>query len=199
MISTMKFFLALCASLAVVLSTAQTANPDHAAQCDAIMKKVERLDMLNLILPLLLEKDQIKKLLPAIEKARQNVRIAQQKEYEELKKLEPELDKMLSEAENKDEIPKREYILNAYSTIRRLYTARRLIADGNTQIVLEEFKKVANKGQQKTAAGSLTAAQIGFNGKPEELTDDIRLEAFVREVLLHPSVYEILRKLSVRN
>lgn len=194
----MRFLLASLLALSVALSGAQSSGSDKAKDSDAIMKKIEKLDIFNLVLPLLLEKDQLKKLLPSIEKARENVRIANEKEYEELKKLEPQLNLMISEAENKDEVPKREVITAAYSTVRKLYTARRLIVQMNTALVLEQFKKIANAGQLKTAAGSMTAAQLGFTGKPEDFTEEMRIEGFVRDVLLHPAAYEILRKLSVR-
>jgi DNA polymerase/3'-5' exonuclease PolX len=195
----MKWMWAAVAALSLVSGAMaqSTADAERARQSTEVMNKVQKLDLMNMVLPLLFTKEQYRQLLPAIEKARENVRQAEKQEADELKKLEPSLTAALKEAEEKGEVPKAEVLNEARSTLRRLGTARMLISQMNTENVMEAFMKVANAGQRKTAANSLRPAEFGITTKPEEMTEEAKLRIFVREILLHPLTYDVMRKLSI--
>lgn len=188
---------ALALSL-VTLGNTQTITPEQmAAQSDAIFIKNLKLDLYNQILPILFTKEQLRAILPAIERARQTVRETEKLEYAELKKLEKDLDAALKDAETNNKIPPPELMTRISNTLKKLGAARQLIAQMNTQGVMDAFMKAANAGQHKAAANSLNLALIMPGVKPEDVKDEDKIRIYVREVLLHPDAYEILRKLSL--
>lgn len=179
------------------MGNAQTTPEDRAAKSSAIFEKNIKLDLYNQILPLLFTKEQFRAVLPAIERTRQRVRETEKLEYEELRKLEGEMDAALKKATDNQAIPPPELMTKISNTLKKLTVARRLIIDANIQEVMDAFMKTANAGQQKAAANSLNMALYMPNAKPEDVKDEQKLRIFVSEVLLHPAAYDIMRKLSL--
>lgn len=171
----------------------QTAQEAHAT---VILEKIQKVDILSQVLPILLTKEQIKKLLPTIEDARQAVADVKKKEYDQLKRLESMLDKVIADGMEKGEVPKVEERKEAIKVINSLAVGRQAVIAINTAKVAAKFNEVANKGQIKTAANSLDPRF--FEGqKIEEIPDEKKVEMFCQEVLLHPLAYEMLRKMSL--
>jgi hypothetical protein len=171
----------------------QTAQEAHAT---VILEKIQKVDILSQVLPILLTKEQIKKLLPTIEDARQAVADVKKKEYDQLKRLESMLDKVIADGMEKGEVPKVEERKEAIKVINSLAVGRQAVIAINTAKVTAKFNEVANKGQIKTAANSLDPRF--FEGqKIEEIPDEKKVEMFCQEVLLHPLAYEMLRKMSL--
>lgn len=162
-----------------------------------IFDKATRLDLLNQILPILLTKEQYREILPAIERSRQRVRETERLEAGELKKLEPKLDEALKDANEKGTVPPKELLTEVSNMLRKFGIARRLISDQNTQEVLDAFNRTANSGQKKAAANAISPKLFDPSAKPEEMKDEEKIRVFVREILLHPMAYEIMRKLSI--
>lgn len=191
----------IAATLALGMATvgsAQTTTPEDRAQKSfAIFEKNIKLDLYNQILPLLFTKEQFRAILPAIERTRQRVRETEKLEFDELQKLEAEMDKALKDAADKQALPPAELMTKISNTLKKLSVARRLIVDMNIQEVNDAFMKVANPGQQKAAANSLNLALYYPNAKPEEVKNEQKLRIFVSEVLLHPAAYDLMRKLSL--
>jgi hypothetical protein len=178
---------------------AQTGGSQPTAQethSTLIVEKIYKVDLLNQILPLLMTKEQLKALLPSIEDARQNVATVKKKEYEELRRLEGMLDRVISEGIEKGEVPKSEDRALAMKTIGSLSMGRQFVAASNSQKVADKLKEVLNKGQLKAAANSLDSRFLEGK-KVEEVSEDERINIFVREVLLHPQAYEVMRKMSL--
>lgn len=188
---------ALALSLVSVGSTQQITADQMAAQSSIIFDKNLKLDLYNQILPILFTKEQLRAILPSIERARQTVRETEKLEFEELKKLEKELDAALKDAESNQKIPPPELMTKVSNTLKKLSTARMLIVQMNTQAVYDAFMKATNAGQQKAAANSLNMALIMPGTKPEDVKDEDKIRIYVREILLHPMGYDILRKLSL--
>lgn len=189
-----RFLFSLIALFAMALAGAQT-DDQLAQKSNEIFDKATKLDLLNQILPILFTKEQYREILPEIERARQRVKETQRLEAGELKKLEGDLDKALSEAMDKGMVPPKETLSAVSKTLQKLSIARRIISDQNTQAVLDVFNKTANAGQKKAATNALDPKWFGL--KAEEMKDDDKLRIFVREILLHPLAYEIMRKLSI--
>lgn len=168
---------------------------DNGAVADAIFNRGVQLQLLNQIMPLLMTKEQWRKVLPSVEEAREAVRRTEKLEVDELKKLQTRMDESYKNALEKGELPKKELLIEFQLKLSDFSKTRRIISDINTTKVLEAFTATANEGQKKTAIGSITPADYGY--KPDELKDDARLKLFVSEIMLNPLAYDIMRKLSI--
>lgn len=190
----------LATALAMGMATfgsAQVTPEARAERATQIYDKNIKLDLYNQILPLLLTKEQFRPILQAVERCRQRVTETEKLEYEELRKLEADMDKALKDAGEKLVIPPPELLTRISNTLKKLGAARRLIIQMNTDEVLEAFMKAANAGQQKAAANALNMALFAPGIKVETMKDEDKIRIFVQEVLLHPSAHEILKKLAL--
>jgi hypothetical protein len=188
----MRKILVFVALLTAVAGHAQTT--DDAARSDSILSRGAQVELLNQLLPLVFTKEQWRKLLPSIEEARETVKKTQKLEADELKKIQTKLDDSYKDAVEKGELPKSEVLAAYHSTLAKLSATRRLMADMNTQKVLEAFNAIANEGQKKAAMNSLNPRDFGA---VEKMKDEDKLRLFTSEILLHPLAYDIMRKLSI--
>lgn len=176
---------------------AQTQSDlDRAKRSDQIADKVYQLDLLNQILPLLLTRDQLMKLLPPVEKARQKVREQQKFEFEKLTAIESKVDAEIKRGVEKGEVPSRAILGELNGTIFAFRALRSSIAEDNTDTILAVFKTVLNAGQLKAAMNALASEELGVD--KTKLKDEEKLRLYVKEVFLHPLTYEVLKKLSMR-
>ncbi|MCC7434608.1 MAG: hypothetical protein IT363_07970 [Methanoregulaceae archaeon] len=179
------------------LGSAQVTPEARAERATQIYEKNIKLDLYNQILPLLLTKEQFRPILQSVERCRQRVTETEKLEYEELRKLEADMDKALKDAGEKLVIPPPELLTRISNTLKKLGAARRLIIQMNTDEVMEAFMKTANAGQQKAAANALNMALFAPGVKVETMKDEDKIRIFVQDVLLHPSAHEILKKLAL--
>lgn len=193
----MRWIVCVLALTLVAFAGAQGVDDTTARKSGEIFDKATRLDLMNQILPILFTKEQYRDILPAIERSRQRVRETEKLEADELKKLEPKLDAALKDANEKGAVPARELLTEVATMLRKFGITRRIISDQNTQEVMDAFNKTTNSGQKKAAANALNPRLFDSSAKPEEMKDEDKLRIFVREILLHPMAYEIMRKLSI--
>lgn len=184
--------------LAMVCSAfAQTAaDQEQARRADEILGKMRTMELTNQILPLLLTMEQLRELLPPIEKARQAVKAAKAEEFSVLKMYEGKLDTAIKNATEKGQIPGREMLLEMNRVLTALGMKRRAIADENIATVLAAAQKLLNAGQLKAAANSLDPKLFDPTLKVEEMKEIDKVRFFVGEVMLDPLAYDILVKLS---
>lgn len=195
---TTKLLLCMLVTLTVgSLLTAQ-AGVDRAKRSDEIMAKARKMDLLNQILPLLLTREQLDKILPAVEKARLTAKKTEIAEYEELLKLEPGLDKSLKEAYDHGKVPAQETLSSVAKTYRTLDLARGIIANQNIDLVQAVLEKELTVGQKKTLIGSLRPQLYDSSIDPAKLTDEKRMRFFIDYVLLDFHSYEVLMELQKR-
>lgn len=193
----MRWIVSVVALTLVACVGAQGVDDATARKSGEIFDKATKVDLMNQILPILLTKEQYRDILPAVERSRQRVRETERLEAGELKKLEPKLDAALKEANEKGAVPPRELLTEVSTMIRKFGLARRIISDQNTQEVLDAFNKTTNSGQKKAAANALSPKLFDPSAKIEEMKDEDKLRVFIREILLHPMAYDIMRKLSI--
>lgn len=174
---------------------AQTTQADRAKKADEILMKMRQLDLLNQLLPVLMTKDQIKRILPQVEKARQTVRDAEKLEFDYLKKLEPKVDSALKDAFEKGKVPVVEMLKESYATLGMMSLRRQAIAEENTDLVLGVVEQTFNEGQIKAARNALTPNAIDPRLNPKEMDDKAKLRFWVKTILLDPLAYELLIKL----
>ncbi|QYK56581.1 MAG: hypothetical protein KF733_03655 [Fimbriimonadaceae bacterium] len=189
-----RLYLAL-AVLALAGGAFAQPKADPATQATRILEKVRKLDLLNQIVPVLLKPDQLQKLLTPIEKARQADKQLQAKELEEMKAMEARVDKAIDEANKKDLVPSRELLADLIKLFKKFELRRAAMVQEQTDKVFASVKEVLDEGQRKAATNSLDPS-IGAQGKDlSKLTDDDKLRAWVRVVLMDPMTYDILKGL----
>lgn len=187
--------LLICLPLLVVATQAHAQlQKERAEASDNVLIKAAQLDILNQILPLVFTKEQWRKLLPSVEKARELVKTTERQEADELIKLEKRMNEAYIGATERGELPKPELLREFHAKIAALTKVRQVMAETNVANVFEVFEKTANAGQRKTAMNSLNPKQFG---KVEDMKDEDKVRLFVSEILLHPLSYDLMRKLSI--
>lgn len=184
--------------LCLLVAGISSAQEDTSRQKDteAIFTKLKQLDLMNQILPMLMTKDQLKKILPVVEKARQRVKQAQLKEYEALKKFEGRITEARKKAIDSGQVPGRQLLNEIIKMFQAMEIARTMIADENTDAIIAVFKSTLNEGQIKAAANDLNPKLFDPSLKPEEMSADQKLRFFVKEIFLDPAAYDVLVILS---
>lgn len=185
-------FSIFCALAVLAGADAQVTAADRAKKSEEVVKKVRQLDLMNNLLPLVLTKEQLGKILPVIEKARAAVREQEQTEYDFLMKLQPKLDAALKEATEKGQVPGREVVNETWATLQMFAWKRKAVADENTQNVLKAFEDATNEGQRRTAINTLNPKSYDPNADPKTMSDKQKLEMFVRVILLDPLAYDLM-------
>lgn len=188
------FFLAGLATVAIVAAQA-AGSAEKAKRSTEILTKARQMDIMNQLLPLLLTKEQIDKLLPNIEKSRQELRKLESQEYDALIALEPKVDKALKEGYEKGQIVAQTTINQAYATFRRMEAKRLSTGAEFGDKIYEDVNTVLTKGQKKSMAGALTPNMINPTLDPRKMSEEDRIEFFIQTILLDPSCYDVLLKL----
>jgi hypothetical protein len=191
-----KLLLALSLFFALFAAAhAQPVDPEMAKQSTQILTNMRKVELLNQILPLALEKSQINQLLPTLERIRDKQRKLLEQEHKDLL----EFDKQSSQAVDsgiQGKLPDSEYV----RTIEAFYKVndiRRQVATGeNLDMLMPAITKALNKGQQKVMANALTLRFFEPDITPAEATDELKMRVFAREVLLDPLAYELLVQLA---
>jgi hypothetical protein len=186
-------------ALATSVAFAQGGNPADVAmgqKSDEILLMMRKVQIMNQILPLVMDKTQIRKILPTVEKVRAKVKEVQRTEFKQLQGLENPTKFALDEAIKQGRMPSKETLDKIAEFYGSAQTIRQAYVADNIEQVLAIMKETLNKGQLKAAANSLTLSFYEPNVKPEEATEDFRLRVFVREVMLDPVTYDLLLAMS---
>lgn len=187
----MKAILTVVLLAATAFSMAQS-QPRTTA--DRVQVKLKQVDLLNMILPALMTGDQIKAILPVIERARKADADLKVKEEAELRKLEPMLDQALKAGIEKQEVVKAEVMGKIAIAFQGMGIAREAMINEQVANVLAVVEKNLNKGQQRAAANGMGRAAFG-RVDPATLDDAAKLRFWVANVLMDPDAYDILLRL----
>ncbi len=188
-----RILIVLCLLLAI--APMGLGQGDSAARSTAILDKMRQIDLLNHLLPLVMTKEQIRKILPIVEKARRDVKLQKEEEAKMLQQKSSTIDKAVADGIDKGDVPDKTLLKELNAMLQFFTMKRNAIGNDNTQMVLEVVKTTLNAGQLKAAANSLNAKLYFPNVKTEDLKDEDRLRMFVGEVLLDPLAYDLLVKL----
>ncbi|MEA2552990.1 MAG: hypothetical protein QOJ65_1166 [Fimbriimonadaceae bacterium] len=190
----MKLKLLLAISLSAACLTgavAQTIDPDKSKESTRIVQAMRKVELMNQILPLVLERDQILQILPVLERIRDKNRRLLIQEHDDLLKYDKQSTAAV-DAAMKGKLPDQNFVRELVA-FYRVNDLRRQIAMGeNIDLLLPALDKALNKGQQKVMANSLTLKFFEPDITPEQATDKLKIRVFVREVLLDPLTYELL-------
>jgi hypothetical protein len=185
----------ICISLLIALAAAAVAQPistERGKKSDEIFLKLRKIDLLNQILPMLLTKDQINKLLPAIEQARAKMKLVLTSEDEELAKLQSRVDETYEKAIEKGEYPPKDFLTAVSNKTREMGQKRQFALIEMVEAVTKVVESTLNEGQRKAMINSFTPAFIDPSKKPDELSDSTKMRFFVERVLLDPLTRELL-------
>lgn len=153
--------------------------------------KIRRVEILDQLLPVLMTKEQIKKLLPVVEKARQMEVDLQKTELGMLKDLEPLVDKELENGIKKQMLTSAEFNAEYAKIVAKFHAGRAGLIDISTGQVYAEMKKVLNDGQRTAAAKAVPA--FHFPGREiGSVSQEEKLRVWIREVMLDRASYELL-------
>ncbi len=190
-----KQFLVVLLLAISCLSFGQTKN-DKDIRSDEVFGKIREIDLLFNILPVLLTKDQINKILPALEQARAAVRKTRDIEYDEFMKAEPAIDKSIEAATAKNVLPSRQDRANWSGLIASLDKLRQFAVLQEIAIVTPVLEQSLSKTQLKVMANMVDPRVFDPKAKPDEMTQDQKLTLYVREILLDPRTYDLLVKMA---
>jgi len=168
---------------------------DKAKKSTETLEKMRQLDLLNQLLPLVMTKDQIRQILPAVEKARADVKAEESLEADLIAKYAARVDQAVKDGIQKGDVPDKKFLVELNALIRTMSMRRDAVAHDNVDRVLEAMKKTLNAGQLKAAANSLNPAVFLTGVKVEEMTDEAKTRLFVSEIMLDPLAYDLLVKM----
>jgi hypothetical protein len=190
----MKSFL-LCIGLCFALVAAASAQPistERGKRSDEIFLKLRKIDLLNQIIPLVLTKDQINKILPSIEQARAKQKLILAQEDDELAKLQSQVDEVYKKAVEDGAFPPKDFSAMISNKTKQMSMKRNIALIEMVEAIQDVVMKVLNEGQRKALVGSFDAKFIDPTKKPEEIKEGTRVRFYVERVLLDPLARELL-------
>ncbi len=186
---------ALVAALACS-SLAQKLTPDQIKESDRVLEKIRKVEIYNQLLPVLLTGEQAKLFLPILEKHRADADKVQADEHRLLLQLEKELDVALLGAETKGELPDDKTMRNALVHFQAFTMKRKALIDDTVSKLLMLMHEKLNAGQVRAAANAFNPASFGMTADKDTMTEDKKLDLWIRIVLIDNTTYPILVELS---
>ena len=182
--------LGLLVSLFAV-SLAQPVDPQMAKESTDIATNMRKIELLNELLPLALQRNQIQQILPVLERIRSNQQKALVKEHQLL------LDYQKSSAAAVDagikgKLPDPSYVRDILAFYKAIDIARQVAAGENIDKLYPVLTKILDKGQQKVMANTLTVQFFEPDITAAEATDEQKIRIFCREIFLDPLTYDLL-------
>ena len=194
----MKTLLTLaCLAALPWAASAQTSGND-AARSEAVMLRVQQLDVLIQVVPLSLTKEQFPPILTAIEKVRQKQKELYAQETKDLADLDPKLTKMVDDGINKGAYPPREGQKDIAARIHIMGLRREMFYNEAVQTVFQACKTTLNEGQLAVMQKSLKPELLDPSVKVADMDADAKVRFFVRKVILDPAAYDVLVQMSKR-
>ncbi|MFN8138356.1 MAG: hypothetical protein U0R49_01005 [Fimbriimonadales bacterium] len=194
----MKYLIAIL-SAAVIMTGAslQQVSKNDKYGINPVMDRLAQIDKANQILPLLLTKDQIKQLLPKIERCRENIRNQEKKEADRIKVLGPDADKVYNET-LKGIVPSQDFLSKTRSLFDQFAQERNGVKAANSIILIEAMDQIFDRGQKQRIIGVVDKVFNERSMKWESGTEGEKLSFFALNVLLDDDGYQFLVKLGAQ-
>lgn len=192
-----KVFASLLVLLVLFGVSIPQSESDDQKFLNAFDAKVHRLDIYYQVLPVVFTKPQLRDVLLAIEKGRENVRKVYKAEAKLESSLSPDVDAALQNCDQKGAVPPMDLVMKLYNAQNARKLAEFSAADDNTDAVVQVLNAKLNAGQLKAMANSLNPRDFPDVMKnPDKVTQDDKVRLFARMILLDPDAYPILVKMS---
>ncbi len=153
------------------------------------------IDVANRILPLVLTKEQIRKILPVIERCRQNVRNQEQKEARELLAMAEEIEKVHAGV-IKGVVPSPEFLAKMNDVFKRFENERNAVKMANGILLGQTLNEVLHDGQKRAIVNVVDKVFNEQNRKWEEASEDAKIQFFALGILMSEDGYNFLVKLN---
>lgn len=198
-----RFMKLITAALALMMfgstmAAAPVVQRKENVEATRINLKIRRLQLIDQLLPVLMTPAQLKAILPAVEKARQQEVDLEARELKELKLIEADLDKELKAAIEKGVLPSDEMDAKITKMDSVFRLGRQVLVGGNVNAILAALKANLSEGQLKAAANSLNPLILNPNADPATMSQDDKLKAWIQLVLLDRAVYDLLVDMSLK-
>lgn len=190
----MRVLVATIALLLFCAGFAQVSTNDP-NKIGPTLGKMAELDLANRILPLLMTKEQIRKLLPEIEKARKNVRDQEKKEADRIKAMTPEIDKYHAEI-FQGKTPSKEFLDKTTALFKKFENERLQVKVANALILSEALKKNLNEGQIKAVVGVVDKIYDDQDKEWKDGTADQKVQFYVISIFMGDRCYDMLVRMS---
>ena len=186
--------LGLVACLAAASQAQLTAEQKATSQ--RVLEKLRKVEIYNQLLPVLMTPDQIKALLPILETHRADAVKQEEFEYKTLHDYESKLDEALKDSEGKGNVPDKQVLRDGLVYFTAFSMSRKALIDDTASLLIAKMKEKLNEGQIHSAANSFDPSILLTTIKLEELTEDKKLDYWVRIVLMDNAAYDILVAMS---
>ncbi|RYG44003.1 hypothetical protein EON79_15845 [bacterium] len=164
------------------------------AKSGVMLDKFNQIDILGKLLPVALTKEQIRAILPSIQKARQKEFEIRLLDATELQKLEADVNKAVDGGADRNEVPTPE-LQNRIRKVASAILIRRQIATNEMiDLVYAACQKNLDAGQLKVMASTLKPEAAAPGAKVEG--DEANIRSFIRYILLDGLTYDLLRRMS---
>ena len=163
---------------------------------DATLLKINKLNILKYVTPLLLKKVQLNALMTTIEKCQAKEKEIIALDAKEFKKLDVEIDKALDGALNDGSYPKRELQSKIIALQDALIIRRKLATGEMVDMLLETCKKNLNDGQMAAMVNLTDPSYVEGETRAAKLPNDEKTKLYIREVFLSPLTYDIFKQLA---
>ena len=194
----MKHFL-ITIGLCFALLTGANAQitTDKGNKSDQINLKLHEADLLLQIMPLLLTKDQLlNEVIPAVEVARSMQKKQLQIEDDALASMEPIIDEALASAYGKGAYPSRKMTDEVAKTTKSLSNQRLIVQLKMVSVLTTMLEKTLNMGQRRALVNSFDPKFIDPSAKPESMSEEAKMNFFVKRVFMDNMAYDVLKKLA---
>ncbi len=170
---------------------------EKGSRSDQINIKIHEADLLLQLLPLLLTKEQIvNDVLPAVEVARDIQRKQLRVEDDALANMEPILDQALTDAYSKGAYPSKKIIDEVAKTTKNLGNQRIITQLKMVSVLTTMLEKTLNAGQKRALVNSFDPKFIDPSIKPESMSEEAKMNFFVKRVFMDNLAYDVLKKLA---
>ncbi|HLP00185.1 MAG TPA: hypothetical protein VK171_16430 [Fimbriimonas sp.] len=181
--------------LATTMAYAQATPANTAASGGEIMLKITKLDFLRSINPLLLTKQQLLQLLGTMDKCKAKEMEIRALDVVELKKLEAEIDKNLTAAIEKADLPNRDFQNKIVAVQEALLIRRRIATNEMVDMLWETVKKNLNDGQIAAMGGLFNPKDIDPKLDPAKMTAEDKARIYIKYIFLDGLAYELMNQL----
>lgn len=193
----MKLLTYVVLVFAIAVPALTVAQPLSAGQrSDQILTKARQVDVLSQVMPALFTKEQLKKILPVLEKCRAIVKQTEDKEAKILLTIEASLDKSIKDALEKGILPKQEVKSKIAATLSVLTLVRQSVVSENVASLYAVLEKELNVGQMRAISNAINAKALNPKLDTKSWSQEKKVKFWIKLVLLDPTAYPLLVKLS---
>ncbi|MBI1331534.1 MAG: hypothetical protein JST12_11155 [Armatimonadetes bacterium] len=181
-------------AMAAPFAAFASAPTQGSADVDKILYKIQQLNLIKFIQPILLKKSQYNDLLTVIERCRAKENDIKDLDAKELKKVEGDIDTALSGATNDGKYPSRELQEKLIKVQDALVTRRRIATNEMVDMIYEVCKKTLNEGQMNVIKNLIDPSFVG--GKTDKMTDEQKIRLFIQQIFLDHMAYDLMREMA---